>query len=238
MSENLCRRFAGRALLATAGLLSTLLTVGGAARAASPSEPHPAARSSSAMATATVSSPGLMPASAARPKTATVSCEQTLTSNVAGVGFKTQAARVTDSDTVAALVQPLRQLTDAQGAALGSVEVLGWGAGGINKTLTDTQAQAVISEMKSALETAGFRYTAPPAATRSDSGASVTLMTAMHRTDGRRMIGFWIRTGNALLLAWGQVEVPSAGQPTTGHGVKSYNPQMTLRIARMRYAVA
>jgi hypothetical protein len=234
--QNCARAVAAVGFTAPAVMTMLLPAVAGATVEETPSKPKPLSRRRSAV--GTVSSPSMKaaPTSPAPAAADPVQAEPTLTSGLAGVSLKTRAARITDVETVEALVRPLRQLAAAQGASLGSVEVLGWGAGAPDKAFPDARAQAVMVELQSALKTAGYDYAAPGEA-RKRGVTSVTLLTATRGTTGHgaRLMGFWIKTERALLLAWGRVEPsldgPDAMDGTEGSDSKpakpEYNPALT-----------
>ncbi|MBC8137456.1 MAG: hypothetical protein H8F28_16365, partial [Fibrella sp.] len=136
-------------------------------------------------------------------------------SQLAGVGVPGGAMRVRPGHVPDEVTKALRTMMESAGNKVkqGRTELLVWETGKKNAKAGDIK-----SRVGAALRRADWEYT------EGEPDAKVgpfTLVTALRTTPARRaLVGFWVPTDEALILAWTEM-LPANAEPTDGEPVST-----------------
>lgn len=143
-------------------------------------------------------------------------------SNITKVNLPSGAVRVRERSVPASISGTLQKLVAAGGGkiAQGDAEVLAWAGGDYSKA----KAASLMTEMQGNLQAGGWRYELH------EKADAVNFFSAVRETPTRRAIlGFFVPTDDALVIAWTEIFAAGSTAPTESNSQPSGNTR-TERI--------
>lgn len=131
-------------------------------------------------------------------------------SRLAGVALPSGAMRVKAKDVPAEISQALKNIIQSAGSHVkqGQNEIIAWAGNGYKKS----RVPQIKSQVSNSLKKAGWEYEE----TVDKEAAPLILVTAIRSTPTRKaMIGYWVPTDEALLLAWTEMLPSGNSAPAT-----------------------